>query len=207
MPTTLVPAIGELERIYGLAMDLFPPSHAEALAATRPVVLIQSRGRKEGTLGWHWPERWQAGDTIFTEIVITAESLNRPVEEIAETMVHEMVHHANALAGIADVSSNGVYHNRAFRDLAVATGLTVERQGNRGLAATALTDQLREHIAAEWDLDAAAFALFRRTEEKTIASKGKQRLWKCGCGFSVRVAVDYFSAVCNDCGDPFTRRD
>src|SRR5438132_560721 len=85
---TIKPAIIELERIFTELAPLFGRD------LPLPVITIQSKGRRNA-LGWHWKDKWQNGTPgKLTEINISAEHLDRPAEDIAETMLHEMVHYA-----------------------------------------------------------------------------------------------------------------
>ena len=61
--------------------------------------LIPNRGR-QSYYGWYWQGRWKDGKNTLPEINITADTLKRSVEDICETIIHEMVHYANNLEGV-----------------------------------------------------------------------------------------------------------
>lgn len=63
---------------------------------------------------------WQAGGENKYEINISSATLDRPIEETASTLLHEMVHEYCMETGIKDTSNNGVYHNRRFKEQAEA---------------------------------------------------------------------------------------
>ena len=65
---------------------------------------------------------WQAGGENKYEINISSATLDRPIEETASTLLHEMVHEHCMETGIKDTSNNGVYHNRRFKEQAEAPG-------------------------------------------------------------------------------------
>ena len=69
---------------------------------------------------------WQAGGENKYEINISSATLDRPIEETASTLLHEMVHEYCMETGIKDTSNNGVYHNRRFKEQAETHGLTVD---------------------------------------------------------------------------------
>lgn len=69
---------------------------------------------------------WQAGGENKYEINISSATLDRPIEETASTLLHEMVHEHCMETGIKDTSNNGVYHNGKFKAQAEAHGLTVD---------------------------------------------------------------------------------
>ena len=53
--------------------------------------LIPNRGRST-YYGWYWRSRWQKGEELISEINIAPDHLNRSVDEIAETLIHELSH-------------------------------------------------------------------------------------------------------------------
>ena len=130
------PALEELERMYKEFAPLF------GREMPLPVITIQSKGRKNA-LGWHWQDKWQNSEPgKLSEINLCAEHLGRPTEQIAETMLHEMVHHANNLDGISDCTIRQ-YHNRQFKDRCGDIGLICEKHPSRGWATTSLSDDLK----------------------------------------------------------------
>jgi len=101
--------------------------------------LIPNRGR-QSYYGWYWQGRWKDGKKTLPEINITADTLKRSVEDICETIIHEMVHYANNVAGVVDCNANQ-YHNKHFKSKAESFGLKVERVKNKGYARTALDEK------------------------------------------------------------------
>lgn len=75
---------------------------------------------------------WQAGGENKYEINISSATLDRPIEETASTLLHEMVHEYCMESGIKDTSNNGVYHNRRFKEQAEAHGLEVAHHDKYG---------------------------------------------------------------------------
>ena len=55
-------------------------------------------------------------DDGFYEINICAEHLARPFEQVAETLLHEMVHLYNLQIGVQDTSRGGTYHNKKYKE-------------------------------------------------------------------------------------------
>jgi hypothetical protein len=152
-PISLRRAIGELERWAAEMVLWFKPQ-----SLPLPVITIQGGHRL--ALGWFAWSRWESHDgAILDEINFVPEYLGRDAFEIAETLAHELVHLANYTAGVKDCSSYQ-YHNRRFRDRALAVGLSCERVPGYGWARTGLTPALRERIAGIKP-DASAFDLFR----------------------------------------------
>ena len=112
---------GYLEKIFrALNRDFFGGELEE------PIITIQSTRRAYGHVTvakiWKRKEDWRH------ELNLGAETLNRPIEEVVATMLHEMVHLYNLAHGVQDCSRGGSYHNRKFK----ATEETIEyniRQG------------------------------------------------------------------------------
>ena len=185
------PAIEELERAFDAFAPLFD------ITFPKPVIAIQAKGNKNAS-GWFVENKWENGDTdAIAEITISAEHLKGEPEDIAETLIHEMVHYANHLEGIIDCSSFQ-YHNKHFKERAELVGLIVEK-GKRGWAYTKLGDELREKVRNVY-LDPKAFSLFR-TGIKQNKQPTKMKKWSCGCT-NIRAATEV-KAVCHRCGRQF----
>ncbi len=90
--------------------DLFN-HHFYNNALTRPAITVSPAGGR-GAYGWcSVYEIWQASGEAYREINICAEYIDRPIGEVAATMLHEMAHLYNLTHEIKDVSNNGYYHN------------------------------------------------------------------------------------------------
>lgn len=68
---------------------------------------------------------WKAEDSHLNEINISAEHLDRPIENVIATLQHELLHFYCQLHGIADTSQSGRYHNKNFKREAEARGLVI----------------------------------------------------------------------------------
>jgi len=75
------------------------------------------------------------------EISICAEYIDRPISEVAATMLHEMAHLYDLTHSIKDVSDNGYYHNMKFKETAEAHGLHIEQHATYGWTITTLTEE------------------------------------------------------------------
>lgn len=106
--------------------------------------LIPNRGR-QSYYGWYWQGRWKDGKKSLPEINITADTLKRSVEEICNTLIHEMAHYKNNVEGINDCNANQ-YHNKHFKKRAEEFGLTVEKLKNKGYARTELGDKAKNLV-------------------------------------------------------------
>ncbi len=153
----------------------------EALEANldNPVfTLIPNRGR-QSYYGWYWQGRWKDGKKTLPEINITADTLKRSIEDICETLIHEMVHYKNNAANIVDCNNNQ-YHNKAFKKQAEAFGLTVEKVKNKGYARTALGDKalalVKKYKAKHCKDDKNPFHAYRvGAESRTVIKTSDKR--------------------------------
>lgn len=107
--------------------------------------LIPNRGKKGRYLGWFAQHRWINGETKLHEVNIVPEFLDRTVEQIAETMIHEITHLKNNINGVIDCLPNQ-YHKKSFKKQAEAFGLKVERAKNKGYAYTSLGDRAKDIV-------------------------------------------------------------
>jgi len=212
-PSSIRPAIEELERLYVGLLDLFPGEHRERMVVDGvPVILVQ-HDQRATSYGWMAPLAWSAGrkSKARNEISLTAEYLAREMyapRGIGETLLHEMVHHANSLAGVSDCS-DAQYHNKRFAALAEEVGLSFDGEGCRtrkGWSSPILGPRSRAALEALEPRE-EVFAMFRRGAGLGRRAKQTTRMkkWTCGCTI-VRCAVD-LQATCAKCGEPFERQD
>ena len=146
--TSLKPVIEKLENLFSKFNEKFYNGELQA-----PVITV-SPDTTKGAYGWctAW-KAWSVGeqkkvtdlatltkealeamkkDDGFYEINICAEHLARPFEQVAETLLHEMVHLYNLQIGVQDTSRGGTYHNKKYKEAAEQHGLTVEKDAKYG---------------------------------------------------------------------------
>ena len=78
---------------------------------------------------------------------MTAQQLNRPINEIAATLIHEMCHQYASINKMLGCSRSGQYHNKLFKRIAKTHGLKVECVDKIGWSHTELTDTTAIMIA------------------------------------------------------------
>ena len=103
----------------------------------RPVITVQVDD-KNRAYGWFttrktWKENANEQDDGEYEINISAQYLNRTVEEVAGTLLHEICHHYAKVNNLQDCSRSGTYHNKLFKNIAEAHGLNVVKQRKAAL--------------------------------------------------------------------------
>lgn len=136
---------GYLEKIF---RELNKDSFAGELE--EPIITIQST---PGAYGHVTVSKiWKAKETERYELNIAADWLERPIESIVATMLHEMTHLLNLQRGIQDCSRGGTYHNQKFRDEAEKHMISIEKDEKYGWTITSPTDELLQYIIEkDWD--------------------------------------------------------
>ncbi len=130
---------GYIEKMYRqLNQDKFAGQLEE------PIITIQSTPRAYGhvTCG----KVWKSKDCHRYELNIGAGTLDRPIESVVSTLLHEMVHIYNLMNGIQDCSRGNTYHNKKFRDKAVEVGLIIEHDKRIGWSITSPSEELIDYI-------------------------------------------------------------
>lgn len=191
--TNLLIPIEELYRIF----EYFNRNlYSDALS--RPIITIAS---KRGALGWCTVSKvWTNEDQTYYEIGITAEFLNRPYEEIAETLLHEMVHLYNLQNDIKDGS--GYKHNKRFKAEAEAHGLSVERSDKYGWAHTKLTQPVVDLLNA-FEKNESAFGIYKIAPEDKGKTTVKPVRYVCPkCGSKVQ-SKEELEIICKECQELF----
>ena len=168
---------------------------------------------------------WQAGGENKYEINISSATLDRPIEETASTLLHEMVHEHCMETGIKDTSNNGVYHNRRFKEQAEAHGLTVDHHEKYGWTITSPSEELLDFIIFQgwqdiqrgerlaWSDMAGTGAGSKAPGSsqtgapKPPKAKSSTRRWVCPkCGTIIRSTKEV-RVICADCMELFVKAD
>jgi hypothetical protein len=135
------------------------------------------------------------------ELNMTAQQLNRPIDQIAATMLHEMCHQYATMNDMKDTSRSGVYHNKLFKHIAEQHGLTVSYIQAIGWSGTQLTiDSLQ--LIKTFVADTPADVIYREAVFKgqTVKSSSTRKYICPCCGQSVR-ATKEVRIVCADCNE------
>lgn len=205
---------GYLEKIFrALNTDSFNGEVEE------PIITIQSTPGAYGHVTV--AKTWKRKDDWRHELNIAADWLERPIENVVATMIHEMVHLYNIQQGIQDCSRGGTYHNRKFKEEAEKHMIRVEKHDKYGWTLTSPTDELLEYIMEKgWeDIDMGRGCLFGLLGGKDTGKpgkgaqggadgqeqpkKGSSRRYKCPCcGAIVRTTKD-LHIICGSCNVDF----
>lgn len=136
------------------------------------------------------------------ELNMTAQQLNRPIGEIAATLIHEMCHQFASVNNMQDCSRSGTYHNKLFKKIAETHGLKVECVPQIGWSHTELTEETAAMIN-EFVAENPATVIYRLPVMKGQTMKtSSTRKYICPiCGQSVR-ATKQVNIICADCDAP-----
>lgn len=179
-----------------------------------PIITIQSTPRAYGHVTV--AKAWHKGTTTRHELNIGAGTLDRPIENVVATMLHECVHLWNMQNGVKDCSRGGAYHNKKFRDAATARDLDISYDPRIGWSITQPTDALCEFILDQgWtdiQMNRIEWSFTPRGAGSGSAAGGEagtaptpngnshHRKYVCPCcGNSVR-ATKAVNILCMDCG-------
>jgi len=145
------------------------------------------------------------------EINISASFLARPIENVTATLMHESVHLYNFSRGVRDVSSNGVYHNRIFKEEAEKRDLIINKHPQYGWTITSpspkLIDWVRKHGLVDIHIYREEYTIpggnSTSTDDdnknKPVKKKSSTRKYVCpACNMSVRATREVF-IICGNC--------
>lgn len=170
---------------------------------TKPVITVQRDERNKTNGWWSVKKVWRENenDEGEHELNMTAQQLNRPIKEIAATMIHEMCHQYASVNNLQDCSRSGTYHNKLFKKIAETHGLTVECVKTIGWSHTELTPEtaalIDEFVKDNPDSIIYRTPVFKGQTVKTSST----RKYKCPiCGMSVR-ATKEVRIMCVDCDE------
>jgi hypothetical protein len=76
--------------------------------------------------------------------------VNNTIEELIDTILHELIHLYHLEKGLKDVSNQNRYHNKIFKNKAVETGLKVKHLPVYGFNTCGLENHLKEKILQEF---------------------------------------------------------
>lgn len=199
---SITDAIKKLEVIFDKANEKFYDNKL-----IRPIITIQTG--KRSVLGWcSVGKRWVDSDNSYYEINIVAENLARSLDDIVETMLHEMVHLYNSQHGVSDCTRTQ-YHNKKFKEVAEAHGLIAEKAGYRGYTLTKLNDDGVKFVNELTANGIGDFELNRGVPSESEPKIGigktpiKMYTYECECGIKIRNKSGLLNIVCGDCGCKF----
>ena len=197
--------INELYRVFDLLNEKLFNNQLET-----PILLIQSKRRNIlGTCSVNriWANKNSEKAKKNYEITISAENLDRSIEEIVATLLHEMIHLHCSLNDIKDTSNNHVYHNKKFKQEAEDHGLIITYAQTIGWSVTILKEETKKLIAT-FKIKEKLFEYYRDVPQLTKVAKEKKKRnkYKCPCYVSITSAKE-LNIICGDCKQPFVKEE
>jgi len=200
---------GQLEKMFRLINhDWFNDELPEAIITAVPTAKAYAHYTP-------W-DAWQTGTGAKREINISTAYLDRPLENIVASLIHEMVHMYNdCITHEQDTSRGGTYHNKHFKAAAEAHGLICHKSDKYGYSDTSseLSDILLDWVLAneipEIQLYRDEFYGLRvatgakagnaNTTQATPKAKSHSRKYTCPCCGNSARATKQINLVCGDC--------
>ena len=208
-------------RVAGYLEKMFRAINADSFAGKleEPIITIMST---PGAYGHVTVSKvWRAKGSERYELNMAADWLERPIENVVSTLIHEMTHLYNMQMGIQDCSRGGTYHNKKFKEEAEKHMIAIEKHEKYGWTLTSPTDELLEYIMEQgWgDIDMGRGCLFGLLGGKDTGKpgkgaqgsaggedepkKGSSRRYQCpSCKAIVRATKD-LKIICGSCNVDF----
>ena len=170
-------------------------------ALEKPVITI-SPDEKNKAYGWITRDKlWKGNenDEGMYEINLSAQFLNRPISEIASTLIHEMCHQWARVNNFKDTARSGSFHNKLFRQIAEDHGLNVELNGGYGWSATTLKESTNGLLDRFIEQN-TVIPVYRvmPIKPKRVRNLSVRKYVCPDCEASVR-ATKAVNVVCDDC--------
>lgn len=168
----------------------------------RPAITVQSTPKAYGHCSTKKIWKAEAAEAMY-EINLGAEFINRPIQETAATLIHEMIHLYCIVNEIADTCQNGRYHNKTFKLEAEARDLEVGYDHANGYTYTKPTEIFNNKIA---EVGINMTIKFARIFKAPIRrERNKQHKYICpACGQYVKSASE-LHIKCADCDTKMTQ--
>lgn len=181
-----------------------------------PTITIQSTVGAYGHVTTSKVWKTESGKASY-ELNIGADYLDRPIENIVATLIHEGCHLYAMQNGIKDTSNRGVYHNKRFKALAEDKGLIIEKHSRYGWTITTPSEATINFCI---DNDLQEVLITRHTGitftgvgtgkngngtpvKPTAPKKGNSIKWICPCCGAIVRSTKILNIVCGDCNEKF----
>ena len=181
-----------------------------------PTITIQSTVGAYGHVTTSKVWKTESGKASY-ELNIGADYLDRPIENIVATLIHEGCHLYAMQNGIKDTSNRGVYHNKRFKALAEERGLIIEKHSRYGWTITTPSEAT---ISFCIDNNLQEVLITRHTGitftgvgtgkngngtpvKPTAPKKGNSIKWICPCCGAIVRSTKILNIVCGDCNEKF----
>lgn len=194
-----VATVKYLERLFDYCNEKLFNNELE-----KPVITVQ-RDEKNKANGWFscskvW--KWNNASEGAHELNITAHALNRPIKQIASTMIHEMCHLYAEMNNMQDTSRSGKYHNKLFKKIAEQHGLKVECVQTIGWSHTELTPETDVLITSFVEHNPETLIYRAPVFKGQTVKTSSTRKYVCPCCQQSVRATKQVNIMCLDCNEP-----
>ena len=210
--------ITKTSRLAGLLERLFRDLNTDIFNNQLDTPIITISPTKRAYAHYTPFDAWNVNERGKREINIASGTLNRPLENIVASLLHEMVHfYDDTVLHVQDCSRGGTYHNKQFAKSCTTHGLTVTHSDRYGWNRTELNDDMimwlleydefreiemcRDYYAPDGTSSGAKTADGGRGNitVTTTVSKSSSRRYVCPfCGMIIR-ATKQVNVICGDC--------
>ena len=169
------------------------------------IVQNHNKPREDATSYSSVKEKWthETGARSY-ELNIYSDFLHRDAAEVAESVLHEMIHIKNLMLGIKDTTRRGTYHNVTFKNAMAAVGYVMDDEPCKdGFTKGVPNDELRELLE-----ECAPHITMTRDKEEKPASKPRKRATRyvCPqCGSKCQSNDESLNIICGDCNIAYER--
>lgn len=192
-----------------------------------PAITIQSSGKRTLSMGWCTTAKvWgdKDGNQKMYEINLSAEFIDVSFIETMDTLMHEMVHLYNLVYGVQDVSRNGTYHNKKFKERALMSGFVhpEDKPDKKYGYSFVKLSSVTIAILNELPIDQSVFSIGRKSqdyfrileqgenpnENEPTRSKTAGYRWVCpDCNMILRSSKPNLNIICGKCRKQLVQED
>lgn len=214
--TSMTRLTGQLERMFKSLNESFYDGQLDM-----PIITVTPTARAYAHYTpWN---AWESKGEHKREINISSAYLDRPLEYICGSLLHEMAHMYNdTILEVSDTSRGGTYHSRVFKQAAESHGLICTRTEKYGWSdtSTTLSDELIEWVLLHDEFREielcrtvpafAAIGVGSKTADGsapvTTATRNNSRRFVCPkCGMIART-TRAARLICGDCMEVMEER-
>lgn len=208
--------LSNYKRVTGYLDKIFNLLNQNYFSGELPkaVITVQSTPKAYGHFTCY--DAWHCADTGFKEINIGAGTLDRPIENVTATLLHEMIHEYCFIHQIKDTSRGGSYHNKRFKAEAEQRGLQIDYDSRIGWSLTSPTEDLlnfcienglTDILIARNDLIGFNPAITRGKGTASTTRRSSYRKHICPKCLSTARTTKDMKLICGECNEVMIMTD
>lgn len=208
--------LSNYKRVTGYLDKIFNLLNQNYFSGELPkaVITVQSTPKAYGHFTCY--DAWHCADEGFKEINIGAGTLDRPIENVTATLLHEMIHEYCFIHQIKDTSRGGSYHNKRFKAEAEQRGLQIDYDSRIGWSITSPTEDLlnfcienglTDILIARNDLIGFNPAIIRGKGTASTTRRSSYRKHICPKCLSTARTTKDMKLICGECNEVMIMTD